>query len=168
MFDGADWTTILVAAITGTTAAIGPVIMGAWTRRNEKKSVRAAILAEVSALAEIVRDRDYIGTLEKMERDLSLRRQCAPFAEDSVEGYSLQVVVPPDYNLMYRANSEKLGALKPLEATRVVYFYQLIQSVAVDMGPGGAAHDGTNDPAVFRESRLMLEKALLIADQLRQ
>ena len=162
MFDGADWTTILVAVATGSTAAIGPVILGLWTRRQEKKSVRAAILAEVSALAEIVRDRRYVETLLTIEQNLMLRRQGAPFSPSSVEGYTLQVAVPLDYNLMYRANSERLGSLKPQEASKVVYFYQLIQSVVVDVGPGGRAHDGSNDPLMFRETRLMLEKPWLL------
>ncbi|HCG1150900.1 TPA: hypothetical protein NJL49_002635 [Pseudomonas aeruginosa] len=155
MIDGADWTTILVAFSSGATAALGPVALSLWSEAKSKSAVRAAILAEVAAIADVIRHRRYVEDLYQIERNVVPARQA-----------QMQVVVPDEVTLIYRSNADKLGSLSPNEAARVVCFYQMVLSVAADMAPGGAVYEGPDQPRTFAESRLMLLKALSIADEL--
>ncbi|MFO6217841.1 hypothetical protein ACLBVF_34815, partial [Pseudomonas aeruginosa] len=99
MIDGADWTTILVAFSSGATAALGPVALSLWSEAKSKSAVRAAILAEVAAIADVIRHRRYVEDLYQIERNVVPARQA-----------QMQVVVPDEVTLIYRSNADKLGS----------------------------------------------------------
>ncbi|MGE8499089.1 MAG: hypothetical protein ACN6O6_16400 [Pseudomonas sp.] len=171
MFDGTDWTTVFVAAITGATALIGALLtltLHLSEGRRERKSVRAALLAEVAALAHLMRENDYLEELKVDIGNLHLRLSTArPFMSQTVEPLYYQIPVPETYNLIYRTNISRLGALKPVEAEQIVLFYQLLQSIIVDASPGGYLADGTHDLRKVESTIQMLSKALDLAFKLR-
>jgi len=71
MSAGIDWTTVSVALITAASAASGPFWM--WHRQaaRERESVRAALLAEVLALVELVELRGYVEGLRTAQAYLA-------------------------------------------------------------------------------------------------
>jgi hypothetical protein len=71
MSAGIDWTTVSVALITAVSAAGGPFWI--WHRQaaRERESVRAALMAEVLALVELVELRGYLDGLRDAQAYLS-------------------------------------------------------------------------------------------------
>ncbi|WP_152219788.1 hypothetical protein [Pseudomonas sp. SCB32] len=167
MVDGTDWTTVLVALASGATGAAGTFGMHWLQGGNERKSVRASILAEIRALIELVEKRQYVPALIEECQNLSLRvSTCTPFSLGEVQPMVYQVTVPENYNLIFRENSSKLGCLEPQDAADVVRFYQLIQSVIVDIGPGGFLYEGARDPNQVYATISIFENALAIGSAL--
>ncbi|MBT1120766.1 hypothetical protein [Stutzerimonas nitrititolerans] len=165
MFEGADWTTIFVALAAGVTAAAGPISLHLMDARKERAGVRAALIAEVVALAGVIRIRKYCEDLEKTAQNLSLRARASPPFSPAIEE-DFRVSIPDQYNLIYRENASRLGCLKPSEAVDVVRFYQLVLAVIADMSPGGSLYEGTASADSFLENRTMLIAALALADRL--
>lgn len=112
MFDGTDWTTVLVGLI-GAAAGAGPTLyLHLSGVRRERQAVRAAILAEIRALVDLIERRGYLSHVRTEYQTLSLSLAMAtPFTQQEVAEASLRVLVPPDYNLIYRENATRLGAL---------------------------------------------------------
>lgn len=151
-----DWTTVLVALATGLTAVTGPVLLHVLQLRQERRATRAALFAEVAALATLIRTRRYGGHLEAAIEDLA----------KGGDPHHLQVAIPEDYNLVYRQNAGKLGCLEPAEAASIVRFYQELMEVFADMSPGGALYEGVNDQSYYADDLGLINSALAIADKL--
>ncbi|WP_312146302.1 MULTISPECIES: hypothetical protein [Stutzerimonas stutzeri subgroup] len=143
--------------LVGVSAAIGAIATGWLTRRSEKKAIQAAILAEVSALAMLVKSRRYREDLQK----------AADHVRKTKAVWGMKVPVPEHYCRIYAANVTSIGLLPADQAGKVVRFYQLIDSVVQDVSPGGALATGTNIPESFLEARQLLDEALGIADSLK-
>lgn len=163
ILSGIDWTTVLVVLATGLSAAFGPAFMQWRAASNEQKAVRAALLAEVTALASVIRGRDYRGVISKSHLELCRSALGNGFGKGFA---TCEIPVPELYNLIYRQNIMHLGYLSPQEAADIVHFYQLIQAVVVDVSPGGALCEGTDDDEAFRQAIGLLDSALDIADRL--
>ncbi len=160
-----NWTAVLTALIGGAAGAAVPLVLHFSGARREKESVRAAILAEISSLADIIERRGYEHDLWCERENLSMRLENAPSGFSVAPGI-LQVPIPADYNLIYRQNCQRLGLLKPGEASQVVHFYQLLQSVVADITPGGVLYEGTHDSERFTETLLVLNEAIDVAVRL--
>lgn len=65
MFEGIEWTTVCVSLASGLAGASGPVVLWHVQARRERASVKASLLAEVSALLEMVARRHYVERLSK-------------------------------------------------------------------------------------------------------
>ncbi|MGM3214912.1 hypothetical protein ACSQ5K_04600 [Pseudomonas sp. PhalM4] len=158
------WQGYVVAAVPGILALVTVLVGQKTTAKSERDSTRAALLAEVSSLKEIVETRGYVPEL----------RACARFFE-TPEGIDWQksgrvhkpnIVVAEHFNMIYKANLTRLGGLSTTEANQIVRFHQLAHSFAIDCGEGGTLYEGSNDPDVFNEAADILEAALTIAEQL--
>ncbi|HFF2084749.1 hypothetical protein ABL980_03665 [Pseudomonas aeruginosa] len=167
MFDGTDWTTVLVGLI-GAAAGAGPTLyLHLSGVRRERQAVRAAILAEIRALVDLIERRGYLSHVRTEYQTLSLSLAMAtPFTQQEVAEASLRVLVPPDYNLIYRENATRLGCLEPDEAAQVVKFYQLIQSVIADVTPGGLLYEGTREARQISETLAIFEEAMRVGKAL--
>ncbi|MBX6032261.1 hypothetical protein ISE67_16290 [Pseudomonas aeruginosa] len=167
MFDGTDWTTVLVGLI-GAAAGAGPTLyLHLSGVRRERRAVKAAILAEIRALVELIERRGYLSDARKERQTLSLRlARATPFTQQEVAEVFFQVLVPPDYNLIYRENATRLGCLEPGEAAQVVKFYQLIQSVIADVTPGGLLYEGTRDVGQIDQTLTIFEEAMQVGKAL--
>lgn len=157
-----DWTTILVALVTGLTAAGGPALMHVLQTRKERLGVRAALIAEVTALAAVIRARGYCEDLHDAAVALQAQEAGGPAADLG----SFKFSVPEDYNLIYRQNADKLGCLNADEAAYVVRFYKLLMAVVADVSPGGSLYEGEFSSLNFTENRGLFLAALEIADEL--
>lgn len=154
-----DWTTVLVALITGAVAAGGPIWIAYRQTKNERESVRSALLSEVAALVEIVELRGYLPDLRKYQGHLKALNK-EQLAELNPDDFTAAIPVPNDYNMVYRANLTRLGGLSPAEAKQLVRFYQLTDSVRVDVSEGGVLHGGCTNHVAFGEAADLLEAAL--------
>lgn len=149
-----DWTTVLVAFATGLTAITGPLLLHFLQQRQGRETTRAALLAEVAALAALIRSRKYCEHLEESIEHISAGGTFDTF----------RVAIPADYNLIYRKNAGKLGCLSPDEAARIVRFYQEIMEVICDMSPGGGLYEGRPELYFYEDNLALIKSALAIAD----
>lgn len=143
-------------AVTPITAAL------AWysKSRQERTSVRIALVAEVTALRDIAEQRGYRQELLETARHLS----GLPEAERTVIPY--RVSVPDHYCRVYVAHVSKLGMLKGQDAKLVVTFYQYADSVVTDVTKGGVLYEGSDDPKPFEENAQILTLAIEAANDL--
>ncbi len=80
--------------------------------------------------------------------------------------YGYEVAVPEHYNRVYQANVDKLGCLSAKEATQIVIFHQMVDSVRADVTKGGVLFEGTNNPKAFGNAAELLEEAMELGRQL--
>lgn len=145
------WFTVGAAIIGFIAAMLSTVLVEYIRRRHETKTLRASLVAEITGVAEIIRSRGYIDGLKEG-------------AHGRLINYP--VSVPSDYFPVYKANTARLGLLQPHEATLVVHFYHLIESVIQDVIPGGMLSNGQAGPEGFKQDAEFLERAMRIADDL--
>lgn len=152
---GSPWSDLGPPLITGILVFLAALIPTIWQERgrvkHQTKTLRASLIAEISALAEIIRSRRY---LEDLRAGVDGERQ------------TLTVNVPGDYFRVYKANLDKLGLLEPDEASRIVRLYQLIESVIQDVTPGGVLYTGEGGQKAFQQDLAFMERALELADHL--
>ncbi|WP_085684096.1 MULTISPECIES: hypothetical protein [unclassified Pseudomonas] len=128
---------------------------------KESESVKAALLAEVGALVEIVELRGYVTDLKFCEAKLLYRRSAVMNAfNTSPEFY--QIRIDGQFNRVFQANVTKLGVLSKDQARQIVRFHQLADSVRQDVIEGGVLAGGTDRPEMFREAIDLLEEAMSI------
>ena len=138
-------------------------LVGGWFKRHlERRSVRYALVAEIQALALIVRERRYLPSL----------LEAADVIDNGLlkgdEIVWFRVAVDSTYCRVYAAYTSSLGSLPAHIAQLVVTFYQFIDSVVRDVSPGGAVYEGTNKSSGFRDAGDLLAKALKVADELQR
>ncbi|WP_313103831.1 hypothetical protein [Stutzerimonas nitrititolerans] len=150
--------TAVATVLVAVAAAIGSITTGWLERRHRKRAIAAALLAEVSALSAIIRRRNYREDLDEAAEHVRLTGDC----------YQLTVPVPAHYCRVYAANLTAIGLLDPNQASKLVEFYQLVDSVVQDVSPGGVLASGTDSPADFIDAKDLLNDALAIAELLKQ
>lgn len=166
MSSGIDWTTVSVALITALSAAGGPFWI--WHRQaaRERESVRAALMAEVLAFVELVALRGYVEGLRDAQAHLSPPEGVSVTEIFEPRFLKYSVNIHEHYNRVYQANVTRLGGLSTDEARQIVRFYQLADSVRLDVTAGGVLFSGTADPDSFGEAADLLEAAMKIGREL--
>ncbi len=156
-----DWTTVLVGLVAGVIGVAGNYWL--WSRQAaaERKSIRASLIAEVGSMLKIIEKRGYLALLERQ-----LQRAILHGRYLTDKDFATDIVVSESYNLVYRTNVSRLGALKAEEALDVVRFHHLMECLNVDMGEGGAIREGSNDPELWSESIEILNEAIAIGENL--
>ncbi|MDV9030700.1 hypothetical protein Q7C30_001100 [Pseudomonas sp. RAC1] len=155
--DLATWGVALLSGFMG----MGGIVVGQLTStRTEKKSVRAAVLAEVEALHDLCMKRKYLEGFREDARHFRspegiIQQQRGEIYQNSIRA--------SDFNLIYRANLSRLGGLSGTEAKLIVRFHQLLQGVLQDVSEGGILFEGSNDPKDYEEAADILEEAMDIA-----
>ncbi|WP_144411587.1 hypothetical protein [Azotobacter chroococcum] len=129
-----------------------------WKWYTERKTTRQALLAEVQALVEIIRIRHYIDDLRQTALEIE--------SNETEESYSFCVTVADHYRAVYDANLARLGCLSPDQASKIVRFYQMIDSVIRDVSPGGPLYESTANASKFNEAANILENAVKVANEL--
>ena len=165
MLEAINWTTVLVSLASGSAGASGPVLLWYMQARKERASVRASLLAEVSALLDMVERRHYLRDLRLIEK------QVAAIPEiqlDSLDEKEISFALPngENYNRVYQANLSRLGALSATQAAQIVRFYQLADSVRADVSNGGILANGSANHADWGETAGILEAAIELGTQL--
>ncbi|MFH0024262.1 hypothetical protein ACFZAC_22020 [Pseudomonas fluorescens] len=160
-----NWTAILTPVIPGAVAIFVPISL--WQRqvKRESDSVKAGLLAEVAALVEILERRAFLPALRDKEKALAFQGDSA-MREFRNTLESFEVIIDSQFNRVYQANLAKLGALTADEAKQIVRFHMLVDSVRIDVSPGGGLAIGTNSADEFKETADLLEMALAIGHSL--
>lgn len=92
-------------------------------RRQEKKSIRAALAAEVRTISAIVAYRDYLDGLQRHIASI----------EQEQHTHLFQVRIARDYDIVFQSNCQKIGLLKADLSESVVLFYYLVSSAIEDI-----------------------------------
>lgn len=165
MLEEINWTTVGVSLASGLAGASGPVLLWIMQARKERASVRASLLAEVSALLDMVERRHYVRDLRFKEKLLAETPQDQLDSQDQSES---KFALPngENYNRVYRANLSRLGSLSASEAAQIVRFYQLSDSVRADVSHGGVLAVGSTNHEAWGETAGILESAIEIGVQL--
>jgi len=114
----AFWTLLFGAFL----ATAGGFLQFQFSRCQERKSLKAALAAEIRAILSIVQRRDYIAGLERFIASIDAR-----------QNNLYQVRIGRDYDIVFRSNCDKIGLLPADLAERVVQFYYLISSITQDI-----------------------------------
>lgn len=153
------WFTLGAAGLGGLFGLLASWIPIAWResrrRKHDAQTIRASLVAEISAMTEIIRGRRYVEALTAAAAEVK-KEQTVKFS----------VNVPADYFIVYKSNTSRMGLLDAHDAARIVYLYQLLESVVQDVTPGGILAEGLGGPEAFQEAVAFLERALEIADDL--
>lgn len=160
---GIDWTTVLVALVTGGTAAGGPVWVAYRQAKRERESVRAALLTEVAVLVELIQLRGYLVGLRETQASLE---GMSEEQRKTLRECSYSINVSEHYNRVYQANVSKIGEIPQKEATQIVRFHQMADSVIADVGPGGVLSTRNVNPGAYREAADIVEEMLRIGKEL--
>lgn len=178
MVDTVEWCTVVWQVVGGSTESksdmvtfgaaalsgffgIGGIVIGQITSaRSEKKSVRAALLAEVEAMHDLCVIRKYV---EELREDADFFRS-PEGTKWRKEGNVYQTTIPAsDFNLIYKANLSRLGGLSKNEAKLIVRFHQLVEGALQDASEGGVLNQGSYNPEDYDEAADILNEALSIA-----
>ena len=152
-------------------AALGGAIAGAiasffptWLieRRREAafaKQIESCLLAEISALVEIIDRRGYLSALKDV----------ADYLRQSPEGtqYKFAVDVPSHYSRVYQDNCKHIGVVRSDIAQQIIVFHQLVDAVVQDMKPNGVFSEGAT-LETFEEMEVIFGEAMDIARKLLQ
>lgn len=154
------WPTVGVAALTGSFGVAGILLGQRSQAKRESKSVRAALIAEVAAIKEMLIRRGIYEELKRCEADLA-----KPASRLEGKTYAYELATADCINVIYKANLGKLGGLSRDEATAIVRFHYLLEGIFVDLSSEGAIARGAEYES-FREVVQLLEEILSIAETL--
>ncbi|WP_061333855.1 hypothetical protein [Marinobacter excellens] len=152
-------------------AALGGAIAGAiasffptWLieRRREitfAQQIECCLLAEISALVEIVDRRGYLAAIKGV----------VGYLRQNPEGtqYRFAVDVPSHYSRVYQDNCQRIGVIRSDIAQQVIVFHQLVDAVVQDMKPNGVFSEGAT-LETFEEMEVIFGEAMDIARNLLQ
>jgi hypothetical protein len=103
-------------------ATAGGFLRIQYERNQERKSLKAALAAEIRAILSIVERRDYIAGMETFIDSI-----------DAQQNNLFQIRIARDYDVVFRANCNRIGLLPAHLSERVVQFYYLIYSAVEDI-----------------------------------
>jgi hypothetical protein len=120
---------------------------------------------QLSALLEMVERRHYLRDIRLIEKRVAAIPQDQL---DSLDEKEISLALPngENYNRVCQANLSRLGALSATEATQIVRFYQLADSVRADVSNGGILANGSANHADWGETAGILEAAIELGTQL--
>lgn len=148
-------------------AALGGVLVGSFTswlleKRREgafAKQIENCLVAEISALIEIIEHRKYMQHIAGYVEDL----RSQPAGKTRV----MTVDVPLHYSRVYQDNCKHVGVVKTQIAHDVITFHQLIDAVIQDIKPGGTCNSNKGaELETYVEMQEILEQALKIGKEL--
>ncbi|MGY8811508.1 MAG: hypothetical protein ACKVK5_10780 [Pseudomonadales bacterium] len=129
-----------------------------WVSFSNRRAVRWALYAEMSALGELISRRMFIEALNGC---------AAQIKNGEAVAFNFQVTVPKDYNTVYLTHVAQLGSLNKRETMAVVRFYQLVDSAIADVAPTGVLAEANDNPEAFEETAKILEDAMAILTSLK-
>src|SRR5215510_12595826 len=95
---------IFLGFLAGAGVTFVAALLPQWSqRKQEKKSIRAALASEVRAISAIVGYRDYLDGLQRHIASIEREQHI----------YLYQVRIAKDYDVVFRSNCDKIGLLPP-------------------------------------------------------
>ena len=141
-----EWIPVISALGGAVVGAIASIVPGRMLENYREKvfarRVQSSLISEVSALLKIVQCRGYLGHLrESIE---SLKSMPVETKEQFI------VEISDHYSRIYQENAKHIGCISDDMASKIVTFYQLVDSVVQDVRAGGVLNQGA-DLATFEE-----------------
>ena len=127
---------------------------------KERKGVRAALLAEVSVLVELIQYRAYLPTLRDSQSKLIAIQSTQGIFGDGPKPIIFKVQIDENYNRVFQGNIGKLGSLPADEAAQIVRFYQYVDAFKIDVSETGGLGKGSKRHQDFKEAGDLLQKLL--------
>lgn len=144
------------ATLAGALAAYVPnSLLARNLRKAQARSTAYQIHAELKATLKLTEHRGYRKGLEAVVKG---------FDEGMFDRYSLTVQIPDDRFLVYKANLTNLGLLPPKLQGEVVMLYQIMESIAQDIKPGGFLNTPPASRAEFYEALSLYDHADKLAN----
>jgi len=116
------WSIILSVIVGGIIAIGGGFIQRFCERQHDRKSLRAGLRAEIQAILDIVKRRDYVANLSSFIENIKDR---------STNFFEIRIA--KDYDIVFRSNCDKLGLLPSETAARTARFYYQVSSIVEDL-----------------------------------
>lgn len=171
-----QWMPVIAAiggALVGGLAPLVTSMVTEWYKRlYERSNARNALAAEVSALLNIIKARNYIERLSEIAESMKkseIAEASKPFADQLTQAarQSRRVVihVPAHYSRVYQSYVPRLGALQPEFAANLIHFHQLVDAIVQDFQPGGLAETGHATSAMLLQNAEMLRAAVSAGDK---
>lgn len=158
-----EWLPVIAAvlgALAGGIASFIPnLLLETHKRRNERESVKSALLAEIKALLCVIEHRQYLDQMKQVFEQ-----------QQKMPGLKIryQVKVPDHYSRVYQAHVDRLGVIQPALSSKIIQFYHLLDSIVQDVTPGGSIADNGGDEDAFRQLIALAESALALGKEITQ
>lgn len=125
---------------------------------RERASILAALQAEVAALMAISRHRGYFEEVTKL---IYFLEQEGPDAKAKIE-----VNIRENFSPVFAAHISKIGLLDAKLAGDIVTFYQLAESLAIDVRPGCLLAVEGGNLRVFKETEAVLNRFFSVGEEI--
>lgn len=117
------WQTILGAILGATLALAGTFISTRSQHRREERSLRRALAGELTAISDLIYQRDYLERLR--EHIEAIERTGLPLFAN--------VQMSEAYNIIFTSNAHKIGLLTPFITKRLTIVYYRISAIKEDL-----------------------------------
>ncbi|MFD1259704.1 hypothetical protein [Entomomonas asaccharolytica] len=145
--------------VGGLITIVTNITMSYFQRCNEAKKLLNALKAEINVIISLIEARKYIENLEYSINEYPEEAQL----EEQIEPFEFIVEVPDIYNMTFRTSIEKIGLLKTVHATKIIKFYNLIESISIDIKPNSTRNTrGKMTREILSTNLALLKEALII------
>jgi len=150
--------TAMGGALVGALASIFPSFVNSWIKdKRDRKALSLQLYAEVSAILEIAKTRQYAHGLRSIIGMLSS-------GQSSTATYQIQI--SDDRFLIYRNSFGNLGLLNIKLQVPIVSFYQTLEAIIQDVKPGGMLNLNPASLREFSEVLFLVEKAEKLGEEI--
>lgn len=150
--------TAMGGALVGALASIFPSFVNSWIKdKRDRKALSLQLYAEVSAILEIAKSRQYAHGLRSIIGMLSS-------GQSSTATYQIQI--SDDRFLIYRNSFGNLGLLNIKLQVPIVSFYQTLEAIIQDVKPGGMLNLNPASLREFSEVLFLVEKAEKLGEEI--
>ncbi|MBZ3664881.1 hypothetical protein [Pseudomonas monteilii] len=158
---GTPWDSFALALLTGAFGVLSVLIGQRNQARSQAKSVRAALLAEVSAICRQVASQEIVQWLNVAAAEI--RKNPDP-TKPLIQ--KVRVVTNGDVNKIYKANLAHLGGLSKKEAELIVRFHYVLEGAVSGVMDGGPLAEGRDDPTMFEGIAANFEEVMALGEEL--
>ena len=125
--------------------------------QNFSEKIESCLIAEISALIEIIDQRRYLFLIQEVVKELNSK------PKGTIA--SFVVGIPEHYSRVYQENCVHVGVLDKATAHDIVVFHQLVDAIVQDIKSGGITNKGATIEA-FEEMNVIFSKAISIGKKL--
>lgn len=145
------------ALVGGLSSIVPAYILDHRKHSEERKNVTTALLAEISGILAIMKQRLYLEQI----KEAANRLRANPGSK-----LIFRVKIPSHYSRVYQAYIDRLGVVDPYLASKIIEFHQLVDAIVQDVAPGGPVADEGGGIEAFDQIIAILEAAISIGTEI--